>query len=704
MLNDDDLLPSIRDDLRLEEAPLSDSGERRWRLYDPVWHRCFLLEEADMSLLTLWSVGSVGALKQALHRMHMIFDETQLEGLMAFFTRYELFRHSSNEALMDLKQKYLTSGNSAGPRQWLDKVRSFRKPIVSVTPLLQFLTPLFSLFGRKIFILLWLFITLFGVYFSLRQWDEFIHTASAFLNLEGMIAFGITLFILKCFHELGHAYLAHHYGCHVGRVGIATFLFFPMLYTELDDVSRLNHPKQRMLIGAGGILTEILLAGIATFFWAVLEEGLLRSLAFMVATTCWTSSLLINLNPFAKFDGYYILSDFLRADNLQARAMSWGKWFIDRLVLGSSVARPDRAHGKVMVALVGFGIATWLYQIILLSSVSYLMYSFLLPALGICLFVAVMMTYVVAPMLKRVSEWWQKRQQASWLRKCILASILMALVALLCLPLQQNLHLPGVVRHDQLAVIRAPENALIERWLVSPNTEVKQGDLIVSFISPDLEKHILEAKIDYNLAQQRLNQVVGEARQREFALVLVQEFEKAKARLETVLQEEQRLAWRAPVAGRLVDVPLQLESGQWVSPTQSLGRIVARDQQVGVAFVNEQQMQRLAIGAQAYFYPDDPSWPKQQAVLQSMTPSAIETLTFVSLDKANGGVITTEQDEQGRAVPTQALHQVTFQVTEGEVSDQMQLSGKVVVEAKGQSIASQAWNKIWSLLLTELRR
>lgn len=705
MLNDSDVLPSLREDLRLEEAPLTDTGKRRWRLYDPVLHRCFLLEEADISLLTLWQSGTVGALKQSLQRMNLAFDDGQLEGLMAFLKRYQLFQLHSPEDYSEQQTKYLQGGQvSNGWQHWLDKVRSYRRPIFLMQPLLKQIDPVVRLVGHKIFLFIWLVITTFGLYFSFRQWDEFINTASGLLNVEGMIAFGLTLFVLKCFHELGHAYLAHYFGCKVGRIGIATFLFFPMLYTELDDVSRLDSARQRMLIGAGGILTEIMIAGIATFFWAVLSDGLLRSLAFMVATTCWTTSLLINLNPFAKFDGYYILSDFLQVENLQSKAMSWGRWFLDRLVIGPSVDVPDQAKGRVAFALVGFGIATWFYQIILLTSVSYLMYSLLLPALGVCLFVAVVMTYVVAPMIKKLNEWWQKRQLLSWLRKGVLVSLLFGGGCLMFFPLDQSVSLPSVVRHSQIAVVRAPENAYIENWYFDVNSAVEEGALIARFHSPDLEKKIQEAKISYNLAQQRLNRVVGEARQREFALVLVQEYEKSKATLEALLEQEKRLQWRAPASGRLVDVPLQLQAGQWVAPSQSLGRIVARDQQEGVAFVNEKQMQRLTSGAKAYFYPDDPSWSKKDAKIEAITPSAIDALQIVELDKAYGGDIATEKDDQGIASPIQALHQVRFTFETGEITRDLQLSGKVVIEASPQSVASQAWANVWTLILTELRR
>lgn len=706
MLDDTLTLPLLRDELRIEEAPFTTKEGRRWRLYDPITHQFFLLEEADISLLALWNSGSVGALKATMQRMNLAFNELQLEGLLSFLVRHELLRSHSSSSLQNLQEKYLASHHLTGWKNTLDKFRSFRQPMFFMEPLLRQIDPLFRIVGHRSFAMLWLLITTIGVYFSARQWDDFINTADGLFNLKGMIAFGITLFILKCLHELGHAYLAHYYGCKVGRIGLATFLFFPMLYTELDDVSRLNSAKQKMLIAAGGVLTEILIAGIATFFWAVLSDGLLRSLAFMVATTCWTTSLLINLNPFAKFDGYYILSDFLKIENLQTRALAWSNWFLDRIVIGKTLLPLDNVSLLAASGLIVFGVCTWLYQVILLTSVSYLLYAMLLPALGIALFAAVFMTYVMVPAFRRAVGLWKEKSSFSLMRRTLLSLFLIGLLCLFFLPINHTLHLPSVMRSEQVSVIRAPENAMILSWYVAQNQRVSKGQLIVAFSSPELDKKIKTAQIAFNLAKARLSRVAGGSKQRELILVLKQEFEQAKMRLEGLISQARRLKWEAPDDGLLVDVPVQLQPGQWVSPNQSLGRIIASNHQEGIAFISEKELRRLSLGAQARFYPDDPSWHMSKAKVVEIDPSAVEQLTIDELNEAYGGSIPTKKDKDGRAIPTQALHQIRFTVYPPSMNhqSQVQLSGEVVIEAAPESLAAQVWRNFWGLLLTELRR
>ncbi|WP_252317232.1 MULTISPECIES: hypothetical protein [Symbiopectobacterium] len=65
-----------------------------------------------------------------------------------------------------------------------------------------------------------------------------------------------------------------------------------------------------MLIGAGGILAELMLAAIALLAWTLLPDGPTRTAAFMLSSATWLTTLAVNLNLLMRFDGYFLLSDF----------------------------------------------------------------------------------------------------------------------------------------------------------------------------------------------------------------------------------------------------------------------------------------------------------------------------------------------------------------------------------------------------------
>jgi len=168
----------------------------------------------------------------------------------------------------------------------------------------------------------WVFIFiigLIGLFFTARQWDQFTTTFMHFFTLEGFIFYAITLTLIKALHELGHAYTARHFGVRVPIIGVAFLVMFPILYTDTTDAWRLTDKRKRLLIDSGGIIVELSIAAISLFLWSFLPDGPARSAAFFAATTSWVLSLMVNLNPCMRFDGYYLLGDLFGIQNMQAR-------------------------------------------------------------------------------------------------------------------------------------------------------------------------------------------------------------------------------------------------------------------------------------------------------------------------------------------------------------------------------------------------
>lgn len=704
MLENSVHLPPLREELKLEALAPVDGEQKRWRLYDPIRHQFYVLGEADVTLMTLWKLGTVGRLKCALNNMSLKYDEQQLNGLLEFFTVNELLAFSAPVDLQGLHHKFIQS-ETMSFGLLLAKIRNIKLPLFFVAPILALIEPILNVASRKLFWLIWLFLTLFGVYFSLRQWDDFIHTASGFYSLSGAFSFALTLVVLKFFHELGHAYFARKYGCQVGRLGIATFFMMPMLYTEMDDVTRLQNKQQKMMVAAGGIFVELLIAGLATFVWAVTSEGVLRELAFVVATTCWLTSVLLNLNPFAKYDGYYLLSDYLGIENLQSKSLALAGRYLDKCVLGTPINSSEQGHRVGW--MVAFGIGTWAYQVLIITLISAFFYLFFFPALGLVWLITMMGMFVVTPMVKRLASWKTQMKDVSPMRKLTLWFLLLVLLGLIFVPMNPSLKVAGISRNKQLEVIYAPTNSQIAQWHVTPNSVVKAGQLLVTFTAPELLRDLDTTKVMLALSKQQLDSIAGDPNQRAFTQVLQQEYQELQTQMQGLERQIERLTWRASFAGRLVDVPEQIGDQQWVSPDQQLGRIVAEHEFDGLAYISEKALKRIKPSAgQAYFYPNDASWPMQKVQIVDFSNSAVTSITPDVLSSEYGGPIASQESDNGKIVPEQALHSVRFLINDYQhtLASSIQLQGHLVIKAEAISLASMIGTNVWQLVLTELRR
>ena len=128
---------------------------------------------------------------------------------------------------------------------------------------------------------------------------------------------GLFVFMLlsSFFHELGHASACKYFGLHHGGIGFGLYLNFPVLYTDVTEVWKLNR-MQRCVVNIAGVYFQSywLLALLIAFL--LTNNDMLR---YLILTM--NLSFLMTLNPFFKFDGYWIASDILGVPNLRARSL-----------------------------------------------------------------------------------------------------------------------------------------------------------------------------------------------------------------------------------------------------------------------------------------------------------------------------------------------------------------------------------------------
>ena len=332
-LPDDALLPELRSKRSSSRSsPLLD-GAPSWSIFDPVRHAYFQIGQVELALLSAWRGRTVGEMRRLFAQQQGAEPEPgAIKALLQFLASNNLTRAPLGDAV-----KSLSAQARAHDQAWwkwlLHHYLFIRVPLVKPDRFLRrtvhWVAPLFT----RGFALLIVALGLVGLYFVSRQWDEFLHTFPYFFSLQGIAIYGLSLAFTKTLHELGHAYAATRYGCRVPTMGVSFLVMVPVLYTDTSDTWKLRSRKQRLLVDGAGVLTELCLASIATFLWAFLPDGPVRSAAFVIATTSWISTLAINLSPFMRFDGYYFLSDMIGVPNLSSRSQAFGQWQLRELSL-----------------------------------------------------------------------------------------------------------------------------------------------------------------------------------------------------------------------------------------------------------------------------------------------------------------------------------------------------------------------------------
>jgi putative peptide zinc metalloprotease protein len=129
-----------------------------------------------------------------------------------------------------------------------------------------------------------------------------------------LIVLGLTL-VSAMFHECGHAAGCRYGGARPGKIGVGIYLVWPAFFTNVTDSYRLSRAG-RLRTDLGGLyFNAIFMLALAGIYVATSSEVLL----LVIAVT--HLEMLEQLLPFARFDGYFILSDLVGVPDLFARVV-----------------------------------------------------------------------------------------------------------------------------------------------------------------------------------------------------------------------------------------------------------------------------------------------------------------------------------------------------------------------------------------------
>ena len=684
-------IPDLRQELRIEPgAPLS-TGAPSWTLFDPVRHMFFQLGKIEFRILSGWARGSFAGIGDELAEEGLIGEEADIavSRVVDFSLANQLTVAPMGDAVATFTQQRKTQ-----QKEWwrwmVDNYLFFRLPLVRPSRFLERtidrVSPLWSIQA------LWVFagLALLGLFLVSRQWDAFMASFLYFFSWDGLIAYALGLSVVKVIHELGHAYTATRFGCRVPSMGVSFLVMFPVLYTDTTGAWRLRSRKQRLAIDCAGITAELMVASLSTLIWVLLPEGPLRSVFFVLATSSWVMSLGVNLNPFMRFDGYYVLADLLCVANLQPRAFALGRWRMREYLFNLKDAPPEQVPDPLRRGMIIYAWLTWAYRLVLFVGIALLVYHMFFKLLGILLFVVEMAVFVMRPVWTEMTAWYARRGD-------IMGSqrgrrwpfILGALFILACLPLDRHISAPAVLAPIDAKALVSGDPARIEKLLVRNGQQVKAGTIIAELSAPEVEAYRGQRQV--RMAQLEAQLARGAADELDLAnrSVLERELATERAASQGADRRRARLFLKAPVDGVVTDIMPDMHPGRWLGGAETVARIVTPGRYDLQAYVDEDDTWRITADARGRFIPDDLAQPSRSAKLVEQAASALQFLDQPMLASTNGGPIAVNQDANKRLKPRAAYYRLRFVAAlDGTTSAAIiqPVPGQIVIDAPGVSL------------------
>ena len=693
-------LPSLREDLQLLLGPSRPDGMPTWTIFDPVRNKFFRIDWRAFQLLSNWGLADSTSLRRHVADTTTVdATEADVEALILFLSANSLTRDPPAGELSNFLQQYELR-KTRWLRWLLTNYLFFRIPLLRPQPLLDrtlaWVEPLFSNGVRNLVFLC----GVLGVYLVGRQWDVFVTSFLHFFSFQGLVFYALALVFVKVLHELGHAYAATRYGCKVATMGVAFLVLFPVLYTDVTDSWRLRSRRQRVLIASAGVLTEFYLALLCTFIWSFLPEGTLRSAVFVLATTSWIMTLGVNLNAAMRFDGYYILSDYLEVQNLQQRAFALGRWRLREILFGLGLPAPELFTVAMRRTLVGYAWFVWIYRLLIFTAIAIVVYYIFFKLLGLILFVAEIIWFIVLPIQRELLVWWKMREQIKHGRRFVPLMLLGGVsLALIVFPWSTRVSVPAILKAESTQIF-APDAGRLVELHVHRGQRVAGGQSLLRLQAPHLDEQIFATGKEIEILELRSRRRVANPEDLADLQVILQRLEQQKSTLAGLRELRERLHIRSPVAGRVVDLAEALHQGRWINERLSIATIVTDLPPKIVGMVPETDIDRLGAVDAATFYPDDPQRPSFQTRLLDIGLANVSNLEVNYLSSAFGGDIAVRFDAHDHAVPETSVYEAKFSVGAEHRSAQV-IPGVVHVQGEPKSFARRAFEIVATVLVRE---
>ncbi|MAE91990.1 MAG: hypothetical protein CMI67_20835 [Pelagibaca sp.] len=700
--SEDPPLPPLREDLRISlGAPLL-NGAPSWVIYDPIRHRFFQVGQRTMEMISNWSSGTISRLQselQAKRALHVGAQE--IRAVLEFLKSSDLLAETERGLARSFDSRVAKQRTSL--IQWaLHRYIFFRVPLVRPNNFLQATWPIVRPLFSRGFVILTLLMLFLGLYLASRQFSDVAAHFRAAFSFEGAVTYAVALAFVKIFHEMGHAYQAVARGLRVPVMGVAFIVLFPLLYTDTTDAWRLRTRRDRLMVDLGGILVELSLAVYATVLWCFLPDGAARDAAFAVATVSWVFSLLVNLNPLMRFDGYYLLADALGVHNLQPRSFNMGKWALREAMFGLGEPAPEKQSRRMRVFMTLYCYAIWIYRFFLFIAIALIVYTLFFKALGVILFLAEIAFFIAAPVLRELKVWFGMRKQIarSW-RSWLTMGVLLVLVGLAAWPMSRRIHVPAVLDEARQQAIYASVNGQLQQVHVTEGDKVRAGDVLFSFQDPELPLMIEQARQRIALNQARLQAGAGDEVERASRVIVERQLEEERETLSSLLDRQSEMQIRAPHDGVVIDMNTYLQPGTWFGRKEFMGRIVEPGDLTVRGYIQEDALRRLDHDRLGHFIADNLKVPKLSVKDVEIADFSIKKLSDRYLAMTDGGDIPVLETKDEKLTPKGSWYPVTAEITTAIASPKAIQTGAIILHSVPEAWVTRAFSRIAQVLVRE---
>lgn len=488
--------------------------EKTWVFKDPISLKYFQLKEAEYEVFQLLDgKHSYAEIKRSLLSRFPTrkYEIAQLHQLVHSLHGNGLLLNTASgqtDQLVEKRKKI----QSQKRLQLMSSIVSIRFPGFDPERILAWLYPKVSwLFSKAatVFFCCVIAAALLLIGSNSTEFRNKLPQFQQFFGLNNLLYMGFVLVVTKSLHEFGHGLACKHFKGECHEMGFMLMVLSPAMYCDTSDSWILPNKWHRIAIGAAGMWVEVVLAAGCTFVWWYTQPGWLHYLALNIMFLSSVATIVFNINPLLRYDGYYMLSDYLEIPNLSQKANAV---LIDRLrvwCLGMEPSASGQLPSKQQVSFVIYSVSSFFYRWFVLLMIFWFLTRVFAPyGLELIGYAAIAMSLagsVAVPLYKTVKFFLYPGRARQMNRgNMLLTGLLLALVAgAVCfVPLPHHVLCDFVVRPADAEKVFVAWPGTLTEINASYGDRVESGQLLARLRDPELDLTL--EKLQSELDRQRI--------------------------------------------------------------------------------------------------------------------------------------------------------------------------------------------------------
>jgi putative peptide zinc metalloprotease protein len=564
----------------------------------------------------------------------------------------------------------------------------FRKEFVELMPAMPLANSLIGWIFSKFGVALWNVALVYSLYQLFSQWSRVENPLlwiSQFSASEAILLYLATIAI-KGIHELSHAVAFRRMAAAEGlavqsiRAGISFMLFMPFPFTDCTAAWKISSKYRRATIGLAGMYAETWIAIAAMVIWSFSSNPLVSSLCLQIGTIVGLSTLMFNLNPLAKLDGYYVVTDLLEWPNLQSYAAQAGQQFFQRLF---RVQPSDKLPALPHKGLLAYWVATSAYRWVIFMGMIWLALQ-ISPWLAISvagIAISLLLFRPVKAQVKMLLAYSEDKQSTA--RKLWAVAAVVAII-LCVLPFPGGRLAPAVAEMDGAAFVYAPRDVRLMQLakVDSSGTLMTMDDPEIALIQRDLSAKRALAAVKYNRALEMSSE---SPRSVETARAIADEITGIDRQIADLDRESALLQPQGSKADKWDPLQSEGKLGSWISrdTAQPLGIRRARAPIQIHALVEENMSADVTKGQKVLVRLGNET-PVRGTVTR-IDPRASSVLPSIALGRNAGGSIANNPDDTSGRMARFRYVSVWIDITDAEERAQFRHGQKTDVRFSGSA-------------------